>query len=260
MTIASVRALTALSLWVVTGLVHAQTAPLRLVHGDSYAPYSMQASGQALSGLLPAIAAAAFAGCPQVRLEQSAYPWSRAQAMVQSGEADALISVPTQTRLLTLEPSRAPLISTRVLAYAGSANPRIEQLRSARSLPDLRRFRIGAYASNGWAKEKLQGFSVDYSTPRPDTVFQMLSRARFDITIENAIVANYHLRQLGPDVAIEALPNLDFGRFSSHLLVRRDLPGLPALMACFDRELARLRASPRWDALWREAGVDPRAE
>jgi polar amino acid transport system substrate-binding protein len=232
---------------------------LRLVHGESYAPFSEQskATGGELRGLLPAIAEAVFAACPQVQLVQEAYPWSRAQAMLQSGEADAIISVLTDARRATLDVSKTPMVSPRMLAFVSKGHARLGELHGAHSLSDLRPFRIGTYSGSGWARENLRGYSVDMSTTKPDAVFQMLARSRFDLTIENSIVAGYHLRRLGLSQQIKPLEDVDLGRLESRLMVRRGFPGTQAVMSCFEREMAALRGSARWRSLWRDAGLDP---
>jgi polar amino acid transport system substrate-binding protein len=232
-----------------------------LVHGDDYPPFSMAGGdGSNLEGLLPRIAEAALANCPGVHLEQMALPWSRAQNLVKTGTANAIITVPTAERLSYLKASTEPVVSPRVLSYSTSNNPSLSELRRVKSLAGFQPFLIGTYSGSGWSRENLQGFNVDYSTSKPAQVFIMLDKSRFDLTFENSIVANYIIQREGLQGRIVALPISKLGRFHSHLLLRQDLPGADKTLKCFDREIKRLRHSPRWASIWRAAGVDPASE
>jgi polar amino acid transport system substrate-binding protein len=257
----SLRFLLGLVCWALALGAHAQTTRLVLVHGDDYPPFSFGTGGGAVpDGLLPRIAEAVFAGCPGVRLEQLAVPWSRAQNLLKAGEVQAIMTIPTEERLVYLKASATPVITPRMLSFAASQNPKINELRSARTLADFKPFRIGTYAGSGWSREHLQGFNVDYSTSRPGQVFKMLDGGRFDMTFENSIVASYYIQREGLQGRIESLPASDQGKTAWHLLVRRDLAGADAVLDCFERQLRTLRKAPAWNTLWRAAGVDAAAE
>lgn len=232
---------------------------VKLVHGVDYQPFSFGIQ-DAPEGLLPRIAEAVFSKCPGIRLEQSIYPWNRAQYLVEKGDANAIITVPTDGRLKYLRPSATPVISPHFFPYASVKNGRIAELRDASVLADFQKFRVGAYSGSGWSREHLQGFDVDYTTSLPSQVFPMLALDRFDVVFENSIVADYMIRKASLQDNIKPLTAAAVGRYEWHLLVRKDLQGADAVLNCFERQITPLRKSPRWGAIWQAVGVDPSAE
>ena len=259
--IRQLASLTALSACIVHADGSNASVNIVLAHGVGYPPFSMAGSdGSNLEGLLPRITDAAFTNCPGVHLEQMALPWNRAQNLIKTGAVNAIITVPTAERLSYLKASAEPVVSPRLLAYSSSNNPSLPELRRVNSLAGYRPFLIGAYSGSGWSRDNLQGFNVDYSTSKPAQVFIMLDKGRFDLTFENSIVANYIIQREGLQGRIVALPASMLGRLHWHLLLRQDLPGGDKTLKCFDREIKRLRNSPRWTSIWRASGVDPASE
>ncbi len=72
-------------------------APLKIVYFNDFAPFSFGDSAQ-VQGIYPDLLTEVLANSLSIPVNHAAYPWSRAQQLVQSGEADAFFTTPTDAR------------------------------------------------------------------------------------------------------------------------------------------------------------------
>ena len=89
-----------------------------------------------------------------VPLKYDVYPWKRAQLLVQTKQADALITIPTPERLRYLIASQEPVFVMKYKIFTQRDNPNIDKIRAITSLADLKNFKIIDYIGDGWAEKK----------------------------------------------------------------------------------------------------------
>jgi polar amino acid transport system substrate-binding protein len=149
-------------------------------------------------------------------------PWKRAQSMVETGIADAFITVPTKKRLKYSQCSNVSALTVKVGIYTYAENPRMNELMKIKTYDDLKGFSIIDYIGNGWAKSKFKNLDVTWM-PTLNQTFMMLASKRADILVRN----NY---------------NFDF--FSRSLNIQNKIIKLPAILSSVDFHLCINKNSP----------------
>jgi polar amino acid transport system substrate-binding protein len=117
------------------------------------APYIFANSEERPDGIFYDIIENAFRrmGIP---LKYEVFPWKRAQVIVETKQADALITIPTSTRFKYLAPSREPVFVMKYKIFTQRDNPNIEKIKSIQSFSDLKGLKIIDYIVDGWAEKK----------------------------------------------------------------------------------------------------------
>jgi len=117
----------------------------------------------------------------KIPLSVEFYPWKRAQKYVEEGRGDGMITALTEKRK-PLFVATDPIYIVSERAFARSDNPRIEQILSARSIEDLKGFRIVDVIGSGWAEEHFKDLDVTWA-PSYDSALNMLASGRVDIYV-----------------------------------------------------------------------------
>lgn len=196
--------------------------PLRVVYPD-YWPFFTRDGGQEMTGFFYEIVHEALS---RMGIESTwrAYPWSRCQVLVQSGEADAMITVPTAERLVYTATHADPFYLKQLKVFTTSDHPRLAVIRNIRSIDDI--YRLGlvviTYHGNGWNDKYIRSRGIKiYESPLLKNVWLMLANRRGDIAIEWPMAAWPLIREGGvanriveTDVSLDAMP--------FHLLINRD--------------------------------------
>ncbi len=171
----------------------------------------------------------------KIPLQYDVYPWKRAQLLVQSKQADALITIPTPERLQYLVPSHEPVFVMKYKIFTQQDNPNIDKIRSITSLSDLKGFKIIDYIGDGWAEKHLAEYGVEWS-PNLTSACKMLAAYRGDIFLQDEVMVWYAIKNIKQRegtsnqnydhiIAIDA----PVSKVSFHLLVRKDSPYLQFL-------------------------------
>lgn len=174
-----------------------------------------------------------------VALKYEVYPWKRAQVIVATKQADALITTPTSTRLAYLTPSREPVFVMKYKIFTQQDNPNIEKIKSIRSLSDLKGLKIIDYIGDGWAEKNLTEYGVEWA-PTLTSACKMIASRRGDIFLQDETMVLYAIKNIRRNkekpllnydhiVSFDApIPHVAF-----HLLIRKDSQYLK-LMPTFD--------------------------
>jgi len=222
--------------------------PLRVVYPD-YWPFFTRTGEGYMTGFFFEIVSEAL-GRMGVSSKWQAYPWSRCQALVRSGDADAMITVPTAERLVYAATHADPFYLKRLKVFTTVGHPKLAQIRTIRSVDDI--FRMGlvvvTYHGNGWNDKYLRSRGVKtYESPLLKNVWLMLANHRGDIAIEWPMAAWPLIREGGvenriveTDVSLEAMP--------FHLLVHRDCRYASRLPE-FNETIKRMREDGRIEAI-----------
>jgi len=132
--------------------------------------------------------------------------------------------------------------------YAKAGNPKIEQIKNAKSLEELRSFKFLAHLGAGWDKANLvdKGFNVDLVMEQP-TIYKMLAKGRGDININTAHVAQYHIKNLGlQDQIVELPPVIPVLPF--HLVIGKKSP-FTKILPEFDKVIRQMKEDDSLQAI-----------
>lgn len=181
------------------------------------------------------------------------YPWARAQAQVQTGRADLLITVPTEERrgyALVSEQSVFPMV---MQVYARKDHPRLADIRRVKSVQDLVALDLVAISNlgNGWHKANIEGAGVKtYYGTNDESAARMLAARRGDILVDSAVSMAVEIRRqgLGDVLTVAAAPIAPL-RF--HVLLSQKSP-FAARMPEINRAIATLHKNGTLERLYQK--------
>ena len=223
----------------------AYSTPITIVFMDNYAPVSfLSVDKKRAIGINPNIAAEVFAEETNEEIRLLGLPWLRAQDMVKSGKADAMISIVTSERLSYSRASKVPVFYDSYRPFTYSGHPKMKALTNIKSLKDLKDFTLCEYLGNGWIKKYLdvKVKRIEYGRS-VDMKISMLASRRCDLIIElsflvRATVKHYHL-----DDKIVELP-ITFSKSPFHLMVSKKSPH-QELLTIFDKKAKKMHDNGR---------------
>lgn len=158
----------------------AASKPMKIVYFDSYPPRFWLENGEMKGILVDIISEAADRiGVP---LLHEGYPWARAQAMVEAGQADAFITVPTEKRKAYTEVSTEPVIRFNLYIATQKNNPHLEQLKKVTDIDGLKPFRLVDYYGNGFAETRLKDHNIEW-VPQISAVYSFLASGKADALV-----------------------------------------------------------------------------
>lgn len=170
------------------------------------------------------------------------YPWGRCQANVRSGEADAMITVPTDERLEYTETHTDPFYRKELRIFTYAQHPRLSLIEKIKTTGDILSADLSVitYLGNGWSEKNLavQGIRTEV-TAQLVNVWRMLAHKRGDIVIEWPGAAWPDIRRAGVEKEI-ILTGVSLESMPFHLLVRKGSPHVGRL-AEFNRIVLRMQ-------------------
>ncbi|MBF0224162.1 MAG: transporter substrate-binding domain-containing protein [Desulfobacterales bacterium] len=205
---------------------------------EEWKPFDWQENEQC-QGILVDIANEAIQKRMGISVVCYIYPWERVQHLVRENALDALISN-GPLRKEWAEHSNEILIELEWKIYLKASNPKLEQIKKANSLEDLRPFQFVDYIGNGWAKANLvdKNFNI-YLVSVPSKVFEVIAKGRGDINIIPAIIGRYYLKELGLKEQIVELPPV-IPAIPFHLVIGKKSP-FTKILPKFDQVIKQMK-------------------
>ena len=209
------------------------------------APYIFGKPEEKPAGIFYDISKIAFSRMG-IALKHEVFPWKRAQMVVETKQADALITTPTPSRLQYLVPSREPVLVMKYKIFTQRDNPNIEKIKSIRSLSDLKGLKIIDYIGDGWAEKHLAEYGVEWA-PNLTSVCKMIALHRGDVFLQDETMVLYTIKNIRKKdgesgliydnvIAFDApIPDVGF-----HLLIRKDSQYLK-IIPTFDDTIRSMR-------------------
>lgn len=181
------------------------------------------------------------------------YPWARAQAMVQAGRADMLVTVPTDERrgyALVSEQSVFPML---MQVYARKDHPRLADIRRIKSAQDIAALDLVAISNfgNGWHKANIEGAGVKthYGT-NDESAARMLAARRGDVMVDSAVSMAVEIRRLGLEGVLTAAA-APFAPLRFHVLLSQKSPFVQR-MPDINRAIATLHKNGTLERLYQK--------
>lgn len=135
------------------------------------------------------------------------YPWARAQAQVQAGRADILVTVPTVERQGYAQASEIAVFPMVMQIYARKDHPRLSDIRRIKSTQDIVTLDLVAISNlgNGWHKANIEAAGVKtYYGTNDESAARMLAARRGDILIDSAVSMALEIRRQGLEGVLTA--------------------------------------------------------
>ena len=129
----------------------------------------------------------------EIPLKVDLYPWKRAQKLIADGKGDGLITAMTRKRS-RLFLATDPIYTVSERAFARRDNPRIREILAARSIRDLKNFKIVETIGSGWSEEHFKGLDVIWA-PTYSSAINMLANGRADVYVLGKYPAMADLQQ-----------------------------------------------------------------
>ncbi len=234
-----------------TAATAAGAPPLRMVYAESLPPLAY-VEGDQVRGAWVSVAEE-LARRLQLEVRHEAYPWARAQLMVRNGQADAMITAPSEERLRYALAGREDVLENDTRVWVNREHPRREALERLRQLAELKGYRVVSYLGNGWLRAGLPEEAVLWLRSLDDAV--RLAALEPDVVlVEGERLMLPALRRRGLEAQFQPVgPVLE--RTRSRLMIGRRSPHA-ARLAEFDRALAAMRREGSLRLLLATHGLD----
>jgi polar amino acid transport system substrate-binding protein len=229
-------------------------ASLRIAYGDSFPPFNWVDEKGRLRGILVDLLDEALRIRMEQPIEALAFPWARAQMLVQEGSADALCTLPTVERLRYAEASVEPVATSTYTLFTRRNHPQLDKMRAAKTLDDLKGLVLLHYQGSSWARLHLAGQKVIW-TYSQDHALRMVAGGRADAFIDASEALRYTIRALQLQGQLTELPQV-FDTQAFHLLIRKS-PLAGEILPRFDAVLRKMRAEGEVARVYEKYGVQP---
>ena len=214
---------------------------LRLSVNEDYAPYSWVEAGGAPQGILSDLLIPLLKEAGGSEVLVAAYPWRRAQAVLQTADADAICTFASEERKAYAYFNRIPVDVLRPALFYSEANPRRAEIERVVDRDGLKDFVLADLRGNQWAEQNLAFHPrVEWSGSH-DSVYRMVMEGRADAHVAlSPIVTRWRLKKLGIRDAVVSRPApFVAADVPFHLGIRKTYAGAQAVLDQLDRLLAR---------------------
>ncbi|MBG0791866.1 MAG: transporter substrate-binding domain-containing protein [Desulfovibrionaceae bacterium] len=180
-----------------------------------------------------------------------AYPWTRCQANVKSGESEAMITVPTPERLEYAATHPDPFYLKKLSVFTYRNHPKLGYIQSMKTLDDIKTgdLTVVTYSGNGWNDRNIKSRGIKtYEAPLLKSVWRMLANRRGDIAIEWPLAAwaDIDKTEIGPSQIVETCVTFDPMPF--HLMISKKTRQT-RLLPEFNRIILKMKESGRMDEI-----------
>jgi len=137
----------------------------------------------------------------------SPYPWKRAQALVETGVADAFCCPVTvdRERYALFAPTPVTTLSESALFF-NPYNLNADKIRSARRIEDFYSLKAATFLGNSSHSEVWGAHPEVTEVPEVEQILKMLLRGRVDFYFADPIVTGYIIKQVGLSGLLESIP------------------------------------------------------
>jgi polar amino acid transport system substrate-binding protein len=124
---------------------------------SNWPPYIYTSADGKAQGLYVDILTELFKNKLEMELVFQKVPWKRAQSNVENGQADFLVTVPTEKRLEYTVKSDAPLLEFYLRIFAYAHHPKLAKIHTISSGRDIKELGLIPVTNigNGWHKKIL---------------------------------------------------------------------------------------------------------
>ncbi|HEV2675342.1 MAG TPA: transporter substrate-binding domain-containing protein [Aliidongia sp.] len=207
------------------------------VFHSSAPPFSVGEPDGSVSGILPD-ALRLVAARAQLSVRCLAYPWARAQEMVRTGAADALVTLWTEEREREMIFARTPLLQDEMQVYFRRDRSDAPRLRAGLNPREISGLGVLGYIADGWIAANVPAEAVVGRCQLPDDCVRRLGAGGGDIMFGFRVPMARMLHTLGLENAIEGAPLRPPAPALFRFGIRRSHPDAAAIADRIDRAAA----------------------
>lgn len=236
-------------------LYAAEPGMVRFVYMQDMQPACWSENDQPM-GLQPEIAEQVAARLG-LKADHGFYPWARANEMIRTGEADVMITTPTQARFAFAAFGKGKVMIHKWSMFTHKDNvDLIAKAKQFTRLEELKPYLLLDYLSNGWTTRNLQGEYRIHQVTSLEQVLRMLALKRGDLTIENPANIRWWAAKAGIDKELVEIPTqLPNTQFHFVFMVSRKSPWLQkGLVKGLDTALGEMKKSGEWARVTKKYG------
>lgn len=216
--------------------------PLTINYKFDAPPYSY-VNGNQTVGMLPALMQRILGHEMGFMLRHRAYPWKRAQRMVQEDSGDALCTIPTEARKKFMVFSSEPAMTTKAMVFYNETNPKSQQIRNARTFEDLIPFSVVDFKGDEWAQRVLPKEMKVSRVSGVPKVLKLLYENRHDVFIGSIPTPMDEHNLPGLKKPLACFPIQCSYTAAFHLGIRQNYAEAYEIVDRFSRIARRLRKS-----------------
>lgn len=221
---------------------------ISMSYNSDWPPYSSGAGGR-VDGILPALMNEILSARMGLKVRNVGYPWKRVQASVKAGDVDAMVTVPTDARLVYAHRSSG-IVYRLNMVLAVTRDGRTMKALSPDPVPSaLGAHQVCDILGNGWGKRFFATHGLKpVIASKVDSCLRMVAKGRVDATLQaeavlrRAIPAN----QLDGQLAVIPKP---LGAMTFTLLLSKKSALGEDFLRRFDTVLAKMKQDGSYDAL-----------
>lgn len=208
--------------------------PITVVFHATAPPFSVGEADGSVTGLLPD-AMRLVAARAQLSVRYLAYPWARAQEMVRTGEADALVTLRTGARDREMIFADTPLLRDEMQVYFRRDRSDAPRLRAGLNPRAISGLGVLGYIADGWIAANVPADAIVGRCQVPDECVRRLGAGGGDIMFGFRVPMARMLRALGLEDTLEGAPLNPPAPALFRFGIRRSRPDAAALAARVDR-------------------------
>lgn len=192
----------------------------KITYNADWPPYS-SGSMEKVRGILPDLLNEIIGNRMGYTLRHGGYPWKRAQAQIESGAWDGIVTFPSKTRLTYTHSSKNIVYTLiqRPVVLKGSlaeqtlvTNPNIEQLKN---------MRVCMMIGDGWSKSFFEANNIPFiSATDTQACLRMVARGRTDVFLHPEAAVNMNAHEANLKDELNHLPGI-FGTMGFTLLLSK---------------------------------------
>jgi len=214
---------------------------LKVGFNSDWAPYSV-GSAEAVEGILPDLIREVLTKQMGVPVDVVGYPWARVQHLVENGEVDAFVTVPTIQRLEYALSSSETVYNVEMRTTVVRGSPVDKRLRDNTQPDALKTLRYCDILGNGWGKAYAAQHGI---TPiivsKVISCLRMVQKGRADVVLQSSVVTDREIaaQNMGEDLV--TLPTV-YGKMTFTFLLSKKSTVGQGFVDRFDETLKRMKA------------------
>lgn len=235
------------------GGAQASPASGRLVvsYSEDYAPFSWSEGGGDARGILPDLLSSLLKEAGVAEVRSATYPWRRAQAVLQTTEADAICTFASEERKAYAHFNRVPVAVLRPALFYSENNPRRAEIERIADREGLKGLVLADLHGNQWAEQNLAFHPRVEWAGSHDSVFRMVIEGRADAHVSlSPLVTRWRLKKLDIRDGVVSRPApFVAADVPFHLGIRKTYAGAQSVLDRLDRLLAQPGYAKRLEAV-----------
>jgi len=214
---------------------------LKVGFNSDWAPYSVGSAGS-VEGILPDLIREILTKQMGVPVDVVGYPWARVQHLVETGEVDAFVSVPTTQRLQYALSSSESVYNVEMRTTVMRGSPVEKRLRDNHQPDALKALRYCDILGNGWGKAYAAQHGLKpIIVSKVINCLRMVQKGRADAVLQSRVVTDREIaaQNIGGDLV--TLPTV-YGKMTFTLLLSKKTAVGQGFVNRFDKTLRRMKA------------------